>query len=718
MKQFMVIILWALTVPSAAEAGPVVGALQVVGTWLTATFGATIAGAIVNIGTSLLLGMLLKPRTPKQSDLIRELMQPDSLPLYRFVYGRTWAPGTPAPVRSKGRNVYACYLLNSRPSAGPFTLYLDKREVEYSGDPYNFSGPGAQATNDPFDGLVTYWIGRGNQVSPPSQILSEASEHYQPSDGWRGRTVIWLKINLGSKDKAGEVWPNSPPEVLVDGLWSLVKDPRNPLAAAQWSDNQALCVLDALRGNPIRPYDDRHLWLDTFAWAADVADLPFAVKGGDTLPMFRVNGILVFADNIEIEDQVTPLVEAGASLLSRTGGRLGLVPAIYQPPVGTITDVLDDAPMTFNRYRPLSSLATEVSALYIAPDRAYEEATTPTYVLAGAEEENGIRNPVKYELRMVTDHRQAQFVAAIMGRRTLMQKSWSGVVPGDHYDKVAGSPVLLDLPEPYQGRNGEYLVSEIHVGFDPLGTEGVAMRIPLSLTENSPLIYSWNPAMDEQDVEPGEFDPNIKGVQPPTNLVLTSNASTKLGNTPRVKFTFLPSPSQSVGSYVWEYSTLGSTEWLTGGTVYDDDGTAATLFGYLSPVTVGVSYRIRVRARRNYNLNSSWVVSDYISAQAGTSTVPAPTPVDASGGSGSITMTFRSPNNPDYRGIEIYEATSNNPGSATKVTGPIYNSPNSTYTYIRTGLPPFVSRWYFARSVDNNQSLSPLGTGISATTTT
>ena len=716
-----------------AEAAPVLGAIKIVGAWLTTTFGATIGGAIAKIGGSLLLNAaasaLMGKPSMRQQDLVRELQQPTSLPVYRFVYGKTWAPGTPAPVRVKGDIIYACYLLNSRPSAGPFTLFLDKRAVEFTGDPYDFAGDGAVSSNEPFtwdtfeENHCRYWISRGDQAGPPQVFLTEAPEHYKSTDGWQGRTVIWLRLRAGGNESRQERWPATPPEVMVDGYWSLVRDPRLPAAPAAWSANQSLCVLDALRENPLRPYDDRNLWLETFAWAADVADERFPVKAGGTIPKFEVNGVLAFADGAELEDQVTPLVNAGASQIIRVGGRLGLVPAVWQDPVMVIGDVLDDQPMTFNRYRPSGELVTEVTASYSSPQRMYEEATTPSYVLAGAQDEDGgPPKPGQFALAMVTDHRQGQYVAAIMGRRTRMQRSWSGMLPGEAFDLVAGSVMRLDLPPPYARRSGTYQVEQIHPGFDPVGLDGVAMRCPVSLRETSPAIYAWDPATDEQDVVIEEFDPFMGKVKPPGAVTLTSDASTVLtsGDTSiaRVRLSFDPSGSATVIGYEWQYREAGPVVlWNSGGTI---DGevrdTSGDVFGFFAPAVVGQEYLFRVRALGTGGA-SDWVDTVAITASAGAYLAPAPTPISAIGGSGQIAVTFRAPNDSDYRALEIYVSNTNNSGAAVLRAGPIYGAANASVTDIHTGLGSGVTRYYFGRSIDRNGSRSPFSASISATTT-
>lgn len=712
--------------PAPAAADPITAGIGAAIKWATAglatVFGSTVAGALVQFGISALLStvaMALRGK-PKQADIVRDLARPTSLPPYRFVYGYCRAPGSPAPVRTKGDILYGCFILNSRPSAGPFDLYLDKRLVDAAGDPYDFSGPGASAVNEPFSGHCKYWIGRGDQVGPPDEIVAQAPEIFQASDGWRGITVIWLRLDVGSNGQRQDRWPATPPEVTVDGFWSLVADPRNPSATPAWSANQALCALDALRNNPLRAYEDRYLWLETFAWAADVADESVPVRGGGTIPRYETNGVLVWSDGAELEDQVIPMADAGAGRFVRSGGRLGMIPGTYSPPVMTLDNVLTDNGLAFSRWRASTELVTEVTASYVSPERQYEDAETPTYIIPGAQaEDGGGRKPGQFDLRMVTDYRQAQRVAKIMGMRTRMQRALSGVFPPQAFDLVGGSTVEINLPAPYLHRNGIYEVEEAHPAMDPVGQSGLAMRVALQLRETSPDVYTWS-VDEEQDIALGEFDPNIGAVRVPGKPSLTSDASTTLHSgdnlIARVRMEFTPSPSASVISYEWQYRA-GAGLWQQGGVIDENIMTGGgNVFGYLVPVEIGAEYTIRIRALSPGGA-SEWVESDPITASAGSYLSPPPTPVQAVGGAGEIAVTFQAPNDPDYRSMDILGANVNDSGAASILFGPIFGAPNAVVTEIEDGLGSAVARYYFARSYDRNGSVSPFSAGISATTT-
>lgn len=697
-RNFLLVTTSLITLATPAYAAPVLGLITTIGTWFTSTFGATLGGILLNLGGSLILSTVsaLLRGKQKQSDVIRELLQPTSLPVWRFVYGSGWAPGTPAPVRVKGKFIYACFLLNSRPSAGPFTVYLDKRAVEVTGDPYNFSGSGAAATNAPFTGHCNYWIGRGDQTSPPTVFTAEAPEFYKVTDGWRGRTVLWVKLNVGNNKDRVTRWPATPPEVNVGGNWSLLWNPRDPAQSpdnpATWtfSKNQALATLDALRQNPLRPYDLRNLWIDTFKWAADAADEAVSVKAGGTIPRYEANGILVFADSIELEDQVQPLADAGASRFMRVGGRLGLIPGVWQDPVDTVTDMLGDQPMTFTRYRPSTELVTAVTARYISPLRAYEEASTPVYTLAGAQAEDG--GPEKlgsFDLKFITDHRQGQRVAKILGMRTRMQRSMSGALPPQSFKLVAGSVVTVDLPAPYHRRNGTYEVEEIHPGASPVGNEdgSVALACPAALRETSPTVYAWDAATEEQDVAVEDFDPEVGGVKVPGAITLVGDATTVIVSgdvfIPRIRFSFAPSPSASVISYEWQFRK-GLDLWQTGGLIDAEtlDG-SGDVFGFLLPVEDGEAYTIRARAVSPVSA-SEWVISDPLTVVVDPIAPMALDSFSQTGAAphlGNAVFAFKTKNDAHAWKVDIYRVPAGSPLDPTLLTPVLSQSVVASTTY-------------------------------------
>jgi hypothetical protein len=320
---------------------------------------------------------------------------------------------------------------------------------------------------------------------------------------------------------------------------------------------------------------------------------------------------------------------------------------------------------------------------------------------------------------MVTDHRQAQRVAKIMGMRARQQRTISAVFPPEAFRGIAGATVQLELPAPYTGRNRVYEIESAHPGLDPVGQDGVALRVLLNLRETSPEVYFWDATLEEQDVATETFSPQPLGVQPPVAVTLVSDATTTLisGDTSvaRVLFLIDPSPSVTVIVYEWQYKQ-GTGLWQAGGVIDRNILTGGgDVFGYVVPVVIGDNYTVRVRAVSAGDA-SEWVESTPLAASAGSFLAGPPAPISAVGGTGEIAVTFLSPNTPDYRAMEIFGASVDSSGAASLLFGPIYGAANATVTEIEDGLGAAATRYYFARSLDRNGQYSPFSASISATT--
>lgn len=739
---FQLILLTALLILSAApaDAAPVVAIVVSVASSVTAWFaaGSLLAQFTGYLLLSMVSSALLKPKASmRQEDVFKELGQPTSVPEYRFALGHCWAPGTPTAVRVKGRIVYACWILSSEPSKGPYTIFFDRREVKLSGNLHDFNSAGGVGTEAPFQNHVNIWIGKGDQTTPPKMITDEAPEFFVTSDGWRGRTVMWAKLNAGSNESFNDRWPAAPPNVTVEADWAYVWDPRDPSqdpdnrSTWKFSQNHALLALHVLRNNPLRPYPMRHLWIDSFKWAADVADSPLPVVGGGTIPRFWAGGVLAMAAGSEIEDLVNPLLQAGAARWLRTRGQLGILPATWSGPVGVIDDFLDEQEMTYERFRSEDELYTEAFARYTSPQRSWETATAPTYVVPGAEaDDNSGPRPLEVDVPFCTDHRRAQYIAKIQVMRVRMQRSLSMMCFPKAADFLAGANVTVSFPSPYTGRNGIYEIQEINPGFDPLGQDDdgpVAMRVPVILRENSSLIYAWNPDVEEKPIALETFDPSIIPLDPPGAPSLYSNSTTVIESgtsvIPRVMMVFEPSDSASARGYEWQWATNPtnlppydpSLFWVTGGLIDADviDG-SGDVIGYTGAMNNGEFVNFRIRTLSSGGA-SDWVYSSRIQVSTGAAGAPPPTPISAISVDSGIEVSYRTPNESRLHAIEIFASNINSVASSSRIFGPVNVSQDSVFTRIETGLADDQTRYYWARSIDTSGQPSTFSAAMSAT---
>ena len=603
---------------------PVSGYLVAAG--LSKAAAATVASLLVNVGTSVVLSAVArrlgsKPRF-SQEEQRQELQQETTLPAYRFVYGDTEAIGTPAPANVvKDGKLYGVWLMNSRPSAGPFTLHLDKREVVLTGDPYDFDGGGATTATEPFAGHVRVWIGTGDQTTPPTAITdavpwSEANPHwFQTTDAWTGCTVVWLELTVAGEGRQ-ERFPRLPPEVSLRGPMSYVWDPRVPASdladPSTWvaTDNQALCTLDALTQSPIAPFELDDLHLDSWIWAADVADEDVDLKAGGTEKRYRVQGELIFTPDAEMEDLVDPLVAAGGAELFRVGGRLGLLPATPLPVAYTLTDLLDTWELDI--YAAGQERYGQVRTTYVSADRQFESADLGPWAIPGAPA--GSTRVFSQPLGMVQSGTQAQRLRKIQGLRLLQQKRLSSVAPPDMIALLPGARVAGAIP----GRarlDGPWQVARAHSSATLLGDDDkVALQTPFELRQYSDAVFAWDGATEEQDILVPGFDPGFETTQPPGAIAITSGSSVDLDTggsiVPRIRFDFPPSPSASATVYEWQKTNTTADEFgiWTPGSVIDGDARdgSGRVVGYIHNPPALSPFDLRVRAN-GPNGPSSWV---------------------------------------------------------------------------------------------------------------
>jgi hypothetical protein len=589
------------------------GQTTLFGVSLTAAGGGlTFAGALVNLAGSELLNSAARAlsRSGGSQQQLAELSLPSSLPLKRFVYGQTRAVGTPLAQRVVGDKLYVCWLFNSRESEGSFDLLLDKRRVPLSGDPYDFAEAGASASNSPFVDHLTVWIGRGDQTQPPSAILAAAPwavadpQLFKESDAGRGCTVVWAVMAAGDGGQRNDRWPNSPPYAELEGKFSKVWDPRDGAQDADdpatwtWSDNHRLCVLDALRQNPVRPFQARNLNLSQWEVAADKADELVSLKSGGSEARYRAHGTLIF-NGSELEDLLAPMMLAGAADFVRTGGRLGVTTGVWDGVAYTLDDLLDY--MTCSSLKRGEDLPTQIRATYVSAAREYESAELPVWDIPGAQEaDGGVPSVVTYDLEWAGSATQAQRCRKILGMKARRQRTLGGVAPPAAFRCIAGSVAQVSLPSPFSTRDGTYEVTSIHPALDPVGGSGVAMRCPIEMIETSPAIFEWDPEVDEMDIEDPVYDASRGGVAPPGAITITSGAGVDLDTggsiVPRLRFAFDPSTSSGVEFYAWDWA-LGAEGYAAGGSIdaalRDEND---QVFGYLPAAGIDIAHSIRVRA--------------------------------------------------------------------------------------------------------------------------
>lgn len=655
------------------------GASAAVSTFVGAAVGRLVVGAAISLVSAALTRRSMAGDT-KREDLKRELSTPTERPPYRHVYGETRAVGSLVAWPVDGHILWACYLLNSRPSdMSNLELILDDRNIPYSGDPFTFSDLNGAVTSGPDVGnFVNFWVQTGSQTTPPQRFLNDMAydavtnpEGFKSTDAWQGRTVIWMRIDSGQKDKRAERWPSAPPQVEVKARYSLLYDPRTDTTA--WSDNQALVLLDALMNNPVQPYQALNLAMDSFEWGADVADEAVPLKSGGSEPRYRAAGTVVFSEGVELEDILEPITVAGASKLTRIRGRIGMIPAATKAASQTIDTVIDK--IEVNWLKPSRELPTRILGSYVSVARGYEDADLPPYEIPGAQAaDGGVAKTNSLRMGMVESPTQAMRLVKIAGYDARRQRTIKTTLPPVNTNLISGAEATVSFPSDYAALDGDYEVLSITPNVK-MTDSGVHLRSEVELLIVDDTGLSWTAAVDEVDIYDEPYDTSSATVAP-GGAISASIEYTDTGDTniPTIRFEFDPSPTSSVQVYEWEYARNGG-DWQSGGQIGDEivDGDG-DVFGYLDIASTTDTYDIRVRAWSD-DRASDWVEITGVG-------VPFDLTVDtSSGGLASATFTGTAPGAVNFQGVKLYSAPEGDPfGSAVAESGVIAVTPASSYS--------------------------------------
>ena len=732
---FASIVAIAALVPVAASAEPITASLTaaLVSAGLSATTAAIVSAvslALVQAGIGLALSLLTQPDAPRltPASISQQLAQPNSLPPVRHVYGRALIKGSPAPWRVKNNVLYGCLILNSRPSDGSnLTVRVDRETLTLSGDAFDFTaGGGAVPSSGVIASHFRVWIGLGDQTGPPAQIVTEAGDIFSSTDAWEGLTVAWVRCFAGPSSSFRDRWAGSPPEIQFNMNWSKVWDPRDAAQASDdadtwaWSENQALCALDAETQNPKEPLPVSQIDVDAYKTQADIADEDVAIAAGGTEKRYTVGGITVF-NTQELHASLSPLYKAGASYRIRSGGKRSIAPGRYEAPTLTLTDFVGPE-ISIETMRPSRRMATYVRTSFVNKDVGYEDAELEEYAVPGAASEDGGK-PVTatLPLDMVTSPTQAMRVTKIEAHNMRRQKSVQFAAWPEAMQLVNGSPVALDL-DGYEIIDGNYRVESLR----PVGIasgDGVALRCEMHLLEWSQDGYTWDTS-EEFTVTSGDaIDVGRTTVQPPTNLAFTSGSTAALDTgggvlLPRLLVTFDASTTDSVETYEIEYKVNGATASyeLAGSAPAGQTTASGDVFFYIAGVTAGTAYDVRVRAVSDFG-QSVYAETTNVTVSAPTATVSAPTNM-ATGATTQTTVALSAmaPNDNDFQGMTFWQSTTNDSGTAVQVLGPVYGAPSATIGGTVTGLSAATTYYFWAKSVDSFGGASAFSAVASATT--
>lgn len=402
----------------------------------------------------------------------------------------------------------------------------------------------------PMHGRVRIQRFLGDQTSAPGDLIAESPDGHTAAHALRDCTYLYIRLQYDPERMSN--MPNV--ECLVEGrtdIW----DPRSNTTG--FSNNWALCVLNYIRWDyGLRcPLD----LIDTasFIAAANLADEMVQISaGGEQQIRYLCDGAFKLDRNpVDVLEQ---MLDAGAGMLCRVGGRFRLYGGAYRAPTGAIT-ASDLCGKTEIVPRPArSELFNGVKASFIDPARDWgAHPASPVLDPAMAVEDGGFTLWREIDLPFVTNRTRAERLARIalldhrdgLTIRTTVKFSSIRFCVGQ----------VITFTDPRVGMVDKVMMVR-RWDFDPSG-----MGIQLLLREHAPFTYGWTfdqayngaPAPNTTLVNAAAVDAP-QGISFVEEIYVAQNGA---GVRTRIVLRWVPPAYPFVSSYEVQTRPVGATEW-------------------------------------------------------------------------------------------------------------------------------------------------------------
>lgn len=719
---------------------PVVAA---VASWVSASaFAAATVVTSVSVASAIATGIyyvaqaaiyytISRALTPKNSmaslrETGTEVNVRDPAAARQIIYGRRRVSGVFYPAGTSGtKNEYLHAL-----------LLVASHEVEDLGDIYfNDELVGLDASGNGTGKWAGYvrikkHLGTYNQTAD-SLLTSEVT-------GWTvnhklgGIAYLYLRLKYNPDLFSGI------PEIYVVTKGRKVWDPRDGTQSAtdpstwKYSANAALCLLDWVRGVPlrnsagtiVRNYGLKALdaEIDTTAVteAANICDEPVVLVGGSTEPRYEANGIIT--TKVVAADGIEGIKSAMAGDCVFIGGKWVIRAGAYRTPTVTLTDSDLRAALTGVQFKPSRrDLCNGVKGVYIAEDNNWQPSDFPAVTNATYKtQDGGERLWHDVEFPFTTSPACAQRLAKIILERSRQTISFTAKCKLTAM-QIQPTDVIQVTHARFGWSTKTFEVLGFSFALEANGPGGPYLGCDLVLRETAAGVWNWaNGEETVVDLAPNTDLPDPFSVPTPSGLTLASDSYRQADGTyiPVIKVTWNPAGNQYVeqgGRVRLEYKLTSSSDWI----VWSEQRGDAVV-DYITAVTVGSIYDVRVQfqssagVRSNGNgsatLNQYATVSNY-TVTSDTAAPAVPTGVSASAGTGlAVTVSWTANTESDLEEYKVYRNTVNNSGTASLV------ATVSSTRFVDLNVVLSTQYFYWVSAVDRSNNASALSSVANATT--
>lgn len=548
--------------------------------------------------------------------------------------------------------------------------------------------PPAGAT--PAQSFVRFRFFDGSQTTAWSELINETTDGWSASHVLRGTAYFYIRLEYDR-----DVFGNGPGaiSVEVEGK-STILDPRT--GGTGWSNNPALCILDYLTSSDGLACSADEIDTASFIAAANVCDEMVQIAAnGTTQKRYTLDG--AFSLDATPLDIIDDMLTSCAGTLVYVAGKYRLYAGAYDAPTDTLTasDLAGDVELVTKP--PRRELFNTVRGTFIHPGRNWQASEFPAYSETALVTADGETITRDVEWPFTTDEIRAQRLAKLTLRR-------------------AREALTVRVPVKYAGLR--YSVWQtLNVTLSDFGWTNKPFRIVawsfdaqsgiinLTLREESANSYAWQFG----DAQPLPLAPDTDLVDPfaipaPTNVTVTASTTLQadgsvapalLATWPTAAFAFL------TGHEV-QWRVNGATDWNSAEVPLGTDRF------FIAPVIVGTTYQVRVRGITGV-ARGAWSATGSGTAAGDATTPSAPTGLAAVGITRGISLSWTLPAASDLAAVEVWENTSST------TTGRYFVGETRATGFVRTGLAPSTTRWFWVRARDYSGNTSAFTGSVSAT---
>jgi len=469
---------------------------------------------------------------------------------------------------------------------------------------------------------IRFFSGAWDQVAD-TELVTHATPPGRWTSNHRGRGVCYISVTqLYDEGRGLTGVPNIRVELRGKKLYDLRKDSTVPggsgshrwgqPATYEWSANPSIIEYNYRRG--IYAGSQRVLGMsvpasdlinDMYIAAANACDEEVSLKEGGTEPRYRVG--LIVSDDRPHSEALETIRDAMAGHSLERAGQFGPIAGVAQTVISDLAltddDMLAGQKTTFSRYRSRSEIATAIFGKFSDPEQKWESVDFPGRVSLTDDAAMGERLAQHIDLTQIHSGSQAQRVAEVIRRRSMMQAygsctvgaRWIAVQPGDWI--------------PYNSdRYGDMTVEIQSATINPEHTVTLAWR------QIAGSVFAWTTA--------AELDPLAPGVSPDPGQIITevpdfAAATAQLTGTgglvqPAIKATWTPITAPAVDRLIIQHRKVGETDAVETVAPVPSAGMAMISNG----IQAGTAYEVRAKLETTPVRDTPWTDWEEVTAGA------------------------------------------------------------------------------------------------------